>query len=511
MKPLLVGLDLGTSALKAGLFTPDGQRLALERHPYPLYTPHTGWAEQEPADWWAAAVRGLRGLAAAAQAAGGEIVAIGLAGQCPGHVLLGPGGDALGRAIIWRDQRAAAEAAWLAEHLAPADAERWTGLASLADATQPPARLLWLKTHRAAEWERARAVLQPKDYLAFKLTGVLATDVNSAYTLAHPRPPRYEPDYLAALGVPARLLAPLCPPHGVAGQVTAEAGQATGIAAGTPVVIGTIDAFCDLLGSGAVEPGQAVDVAGTSEIIGLATAGPAAGAGVFPTDLNDEIHFLCGPTQAGGDALRWLARGFFPDLDPLDFAALEGAASASPPGSRGLIFLPYLAGERAPIWDAQARGAWVGLTLAHGRGDCARAVYEGVAFAVRHVLEQCEAAAGSAARQVTICGGSAHSDFWNQLKADVLRRPVVATSAESACLGAAALASAGLGLHPSLAAAAQALARPRRAYQPNTAAAGQYDQAFAVYKELYPALRPSFSKLARLAPSPSATVDDRPG
>lgn len=497
MKPLLVGLDLGTSALKTGVFTPDGQCLALERHAYQLYAPQPGWAEQEPADWWAAAVRGLRAMAAAAQTAGGVIVAVGLSGQCPGHVLLGPNGEALGRAIIWRDQRATVEAAWLAEQLVPADIERWTGLTNLAGATQPPARLLWLKTHRAAEWASALAVLQPKDYVAFKLTGVLATDVNSAYALAHPRPPRYEAQYLAALGVPARLLAPLCPPHGVSGQLTPEASQATGLAAGTPIIIGTIDAFCDLLGSGAVQPGQAVDVAGTSEIVAVATAAPAAGAGVFPADLNAEIHFLCGPTQAGGDALRWLAQGFFPDRLPEDFAGLEAAAAASPAGSGGLIFLPYLAGERAPIWDAQARGAWVGLTLAHGRGDCARAVYEGVAFAVRHVLEQCEAAAGRAAQQVTVCGGSAQSDFWNQIKADVLRRPVVATSAASACLGAAALAGTGCGLYPSQAAAAQALARPRCRYQPNEAAAARLEQAFAVYKELYPALRPSFARLAR--------------
>jgi xylulokinase len=500
VKPLLAGLDLGTSGLKAGLFTPDGERLRLERVPYPLYAPRPGWAEQEPADWWAAAVRGLRALTEAATAAGGEIVALGLAGQCPGHVLLGRDGAALGRAMIWRDQRATAEAAWLGDHLAPADVRRWTGLDNLAEPTLPPARLLWLRTHRSDDWQRTRAILQPKDYVAFQLTGVVATDLNSAYCLAHPRTARYDPDYLAALGVSPDVLPPVYPPQALAGQVTPVAGKATGLAAGTPVIIGTIDAFCDLLGSGAVEPGQAIDVAGTSEIVALVTDGPAGGDGVFPADLGGEIHFLCGPTQAGGDALQWLARGFFPDKDPATaLAALEAAAGGRPPGSAGLIFLPYLEGERAPIWDTSARGAVIGLTLAHGRRDCARAVFEGVAFAVRHVLERCEAGSGRAAQQVTVCGGGAQSDFWNQLKADVLDRPVVATSAEAACLGAAALASAGLGLHAGLAAAAQALVRPRRSYQPQAEAAARYAEAYGIYLELYPALRPSFSRLARLA------------
>ncbi len=500
MKPLLVGLDLGTSALKAGLFTPDGQCLALEREPYPLYAPRPGWAEQDPADWWAAAARALGVLAAAAKSSGGRIAAVGLAGQCPGHVLLGEDGEALGRAPIWRDQRATAEAAWLDEHISAADAVRWTGLTRLGEATLPPARLLWLRQHRPDDWQRAQAILQPKDFLAFKLTGAVVTDVNSAYGVAHPSPPHYDPDYLSALSISPWLLPKLHPVHAVAGEVTPAAARASGLAAGTPVIIGTIDAFCDLLGSGAVQPGLAIDVAGTSEMIALATTGPAQGAGIFPANLNGEVDFLCGPTQAGGEALRWLARGFFPELgSAVDFHGLEQAAGACPPGSQGLVFLPYLDGERAPLWDPQARGAFVGLTLAHGRAQCARAVYEGVAFSVRHVLERCEAAAGQPARQVHVCGGGAASEFWNQMKAGVLRRPVIAASVEAACRGAAALASAGLGLHPGMVAAAQALAGPQRTFLPDPAAAEAYEQAYAIYRELYPALKPVYARLAAAA------------
>ncbi|MCC7361566.1 MAG: hypothetical protein IT317_18920 [Anaerolineales bacterium] len=499
MKPLLAGVDLGTSSLKAGLYSPNGERLALQRVPYPLHAPQPGWAEQDPADWWAAAVQALRVVAAAAEGAGGAIAALGLAGQCPGHVLLGRESEALGRAIIWRDQRATAEAAWLGEHISGEDAARWTGLNQLAQATLPPARLLWLKAHRADDWAATQVVLQPKDYLAFKLTGAVLTDINSAYALAHPSPPHYAADYLAALGIAPGSLPPLSPAHGVAGRVTPEAARATGLPAGLPVIIGTIDAFCDLLGSGAVEPGLAVDVAGTSEMIGLAVGAATAGEGVFAASLDGRLNFLCGPTQAGGDALRWLAQGFFPELNwATGHPALEQAAASCPPGSAGLLFLPYLDGERAPIWDPQARAAFIGLTLAHGRAHCARAVYEGVAFAARHVLERCETTSGQPARQVHVCGGGARSEFWNQLKADVFNRPVVAADIEAACLGAAALAAAGIGLQPTTAAAARKLAAARQTYRPRPEAATVYEQAFGLYRELYPALRPAYGRLAAL-------------
>jgi xylulokinase len=499
VKPLLVGLDLGTSALKAGLYTTAGEQLALQHEPYPLYAPQPGWAEQAPEDWWEAAVRALNALGRAAEASGGEISAIGLCGQCPGHVLVDANGESLGRALIWRDRRAVEQAGWLASQITLEQARRWTGTDGLGDVALPPARLLWLKAHQPQAWQHTRAILQPKDYLALRLTGELATDLNSAFCLANPGTGRYEPEYFAALDIPLDRMPRLLSPRGEVGRITAVAAAATGLRSGLPVVTGTIDAFCDLLGSGAVRPGQAVDVAGTSEMIALATDHPAAAEGVYAAALDQEINFVCGPTQTGGEAIRWLARGFYPEwAGMINFAALEAEASTVPPGSQGLIFLPYLEGERAPIWDAQARAAWVGLTSLHTRAHCARAVYEGVAFSMRHVLERCESAWGFAAHSLTVCGGGAVSDFWNQLKADVLNRPVLATAAEAACLGAALLAAVSCGLHGSLADAAGALVRPRLQYEPRLKLAAQYEQAFRVYKDLYPALRPTFQSLARV-------------
>jgi xylulokinase len=585
---LLIGLDLGTSSLKAGLFSTSGALLRMQRESYELYSPRPGWVEQDPADWWAAAARALRHLTEGVPP--GQIVAVGLAGQCPSHVLVDEQGQALGRAILWRDRRATAEAEWIAAHIPNHLAKLWTGSERLGDAALPPARLRWLKEHRADDWRRARAVLQPKDYLALRLTGQRVTDRNSAFCLAAPGEARYCPEFFEALEVPLDVMPPIIGPASLAGRVTAEAAQATGLAAGTPVAIGTIDAHCEIIGAGALTPSpvpsrllpspsgtpgsrtphpagaavlgtsddsgacglrwgqvsgakpastgrvgsegepagvRAVDVAGTTEIIALSTNQPISATGVFGTTIDDDTSFVCGPMQMGGEALRWLARGFYhphPHPHPLplsragstgegegltrrgqgggegDIVALEAEASSAPPGCDGAIFLPYLDGERAPIWDVRARGALVGLTSAHGRAHFARAVYEGIAFAVRHVLEACESACGTSADEAVVCGGGSRSAFWNQIKSNVLNRPVRPTAiAESACLGAAMLASVAIGLRGSLAEAGAVMSQFQAAFTPQPEAAEVYDSLYGVYRELYPALRSSFHTLGNLA------------
>jgi xylulokinase len=492
----LIGLDLGTSALKAGLFTRTGALLNMQRESYALYSPRPGWAEQEPLDWWAAAVRALRALTADVSPA--QIAAVGLAGQCPSHVLVDGRGEPLGRAIIWRDQRAVAEAEWIAARISPEQARAWTGSDHLGDAALPPARLRWLRAHRPEDWRRTRAILQPKDFLALRLTGEWATDRTSTFCLTSPADGRYCPEFFEMLEVPLEIMPPVLPALAVVGRVTPEAAQTTGLAAGTSVVIGTIDAHCEIIGGGGLVPGRAVDVAGTSEIVAISAAHHVSGGGVYATAVAEDAQFVCGPMQMGTEALRWLGRAFFAEgADGAGFAALEVEAALAPPGSQALIFLPYLDGERAPIWDARARGAFVGLTSAHGRAHCARAVYEGVAFAVRHVLEACEAAGRTQAEAVSVCGGGSRSAFWNQIKADVLNRPVwPAALAEAACLGAVMLAGVGVGLYGGLAEAAGAMARFGQPLAPRAGAAELYDRLFAVYRGLYPALGPSFRALA---------------
>jgi len=492
MSNLLVGLDIGTSAVKAVLFDLQGEALATHHEPLVVYAPEPGWAEQDPQQWWQGAQAALRDVLTGID--GGSVAAVGLCGQCPSHVLVDESGQALGRAIIWRDRRARAEAEWIGTHVSAGQAEQWTGSAVLADASLPPARLRWLQAHRAEDWARTKAVIQPKDYVGLKLTGKLATDIHSAFSLADPGSGSYCPDYFEALKLPMDKLPPTMPPTGVLGEVNREAAALTGLAYGTPVVAGTIDAWCDTVGSGGAVVGTAVDVAGTSEIISLATDRRVHGQGIFLAELGPEVRFLCGPTQAGGGSLRWLAEAFYTETSGAEsFRRLEADAAAVPAGSEGLIFLPYLDGERAPIWDPTARGGLVGLTLSHNRRHMARAVYEGVAYSVRHVLETCEKIAETSAERVIACGGGSRSQFWNQVKADVLQRPVVPSVVrEASCLGAAILAAVGVGRHESLLAASRNMVRPGKAVRPNPETKICYERNYAAYRELYHALRPVY-------------------
>ena len=498
MKDLFLGLDLGTSALKAGLFDGTGHLLALARRSYPLYTPQPGWAEQEPEDWWTAVRAAVAELLERAAVDRARIAAVGLSGQAPGHVLVDADGAPLGRAIIWSDRRAAAEAKWLAERVTREQALAWTAYPLLADSALPPARLLWLKAHRLADWARCVHVLQPKDFIARRLTGRAVTDNRSAFTLVNLETGRYDPDYFAFLGIPLAKMPPALEPHAVVGGIVAEAAMRTGLLAGTPVVCGTIDAWCDIIGCGGVAPGRAVDAAGTSEVVALITDRPVEGEGVFASPLVGDLYFTGGPTQAGGDALHWLARGFYPEMDgESDFDRLEADASNVEPGAGGLIFLPYLSGERAPVWDDAARAAFVGLTVRHTRAHCARAVYEGVAFAVRHILTLSERAAGLTVEELRVSGGGSRSVFWNQVKADVTGKRVLQLAVpDAACLGAAMLAAVGVSARANLDAASAAMVHVQGAVEPRAEYAARYDAMFAMYCDLYPALRMVFSRLS---------------
>jgi len=500
---LFVGLDLGTSAVKVGLFDAAGHTLHLARAPYPLYTPQPRWVEQEPLDWWEAACAALRETVEGI--APNEIAAVGLSGQAPGHVLVTADGTPLGRAIIWSDQRAGAEAAWLAEHITPEQAREWTGSPSIADVTQPPARLLWLKSHRPEDWAHGAGVTQPKDWIALRLTGQIATDHQSGYCLSNPQTKRYHAEYLQTLGIATEKMPPLLAPTDIVGRVTVEAAAATGLQAGTPVVAGTIDAWCDIIGCGGASPGQAVDVSGTSEVIALisnhplqetAAASPQA-SGVFGAHLLEDLYWVGGPMQGGGGTLLWWARGFYGEQP--DLQQLAGEASAMPLGADGLLFLPYLRGERAPVWDDRARGAFVGLTDRHTRAHCARAVYEGIAFAVRDILERSQVATGLCAETLHVSGGASRSTLWNQIKADVTGLTVQQGAVyDAACLGAAMLAAIGVRTYSGLAAAAAAMVHPSTVFVPEPVAVARYNELFGTWRQLYPALRSLFPQLDRM-------------
>jgi len=492
-KHLFLGLDLGTSAVKVGLFDAAGNALRLARRTYPLHAPRPGWSEQEPEEWWSATRDALRETLAEVDA--GRVAAVGLSGQAPSQVLVASDGAPLGRAIVWSDRRATAEAGWLVERVTPEQARDWTGYAFITGASQPPARLLWLKAHRPDDWNRCAAVVQPKDFIACQLTGQIATDVNSSFCLYNPQTSQYSADLLALLDVKPEKMPPVLEPTAVVGRVTPEAASATGLLAGVPVVAGTIDAWCDIIGCGAVAPGCAVDVTGTSEVVALVTEQPLDGDGVASAPLAAGRCWIGGPMQAGGAALLWLSRCFYGQEQP-DFELMEAEASAVAPGAEGLLFLPYLQGERAPVWDPQARAAFVGLTDRHVRAHCARAVYEGVAFAVRDLLERCRAASGLEPEELRVSGGGSASALWNQVKADVTGLPVQRVMVtDAACLGAAMLAAVGVGFFQNLEETVKAMVQVGEVFDPVPARVSRYDELFAAWRGLYPALRPIFPRL----------------
>ncbi len=485
----LIGLDIGTSAVKCGLFDVQGKLLASARSPQCCYSPHPGWAEQDPLDWWRGSLKTLQQVLSGIKPE--KVIAVGLSGQCPSHVLLNARQEPLGRAIIWRDQRALEESRWIKSHISKKEMLRWTGVSQLDDPGMTPARLLWLKGQLLEEWHKTWVVVQPKDFIGLRLTGELATDPHTAFCLINPETIAYSKELLDKLGISLSLLPPLRLPTDVLGKISPSAASITGLRSGTPVIVGTIDAYCDSLAGGAAWPGRAVDIAGTSEIVSLGVEQETEGKGVFLVTIDKQSRFLCGPSQAGGGTLHWLAQYLFPDL-PVEqaIAELEKEAKTAEAGCNGLIFLPYLSGERAPIWDKKARGIFWGVTITHDRRHLARAVYEGVAFVVRHILETCEASVGHKADQVVVCGGASASQFWNLIKANVLGRPIIPTQiVETGSLGSAILAATGIGLYPTLRAACQEMVRLGKEIHPNSAAVDICQTNYERYRKLYPALR----------------------
>jgi xylulokinase len=495
MNRYLLGLDLGTSALKAALFTTDGQIAALQRVTYPTYEPHLGWAEQEAGDWWLAACQAIPAVIEQAGVSPHQILALGLAGQSPGHLLVDEQAQPLRRAIIWSDRRATHEAQRIAETLPPDQLADFTGHSFPPSPFLPTARLLWLRDHCPDLWRRAHRVLQPKDYLLLKLTGCWCTDLPSCLELVN-ETGRPRTEYLEPLGLSAGMLPQPLKSHQVAGHVSPEAARLTGLPAGCPVVCGTIDARCSIFGAGGVRAGRAVDVAGSSEVIALIVPRGMAQT-VFNVPLAGDLFYAGGPMQMGGGALEWLRQGFYPELASGEgYGAIEAEAASVSPGSEGLLFLPYLRGERAPIWDERARGAFVGLTAGHIRAHCARAVYEGVALNVRQILEGAEERSALRVDALRVCGGGGVSRLWNQIKADVLHRPVLQPRVlETTALGASILAGVGIGVFDGLEEAGERMVHIERAFEPHPEAGARYDTLFAIYRSLYPSLRDAFWRL----------------
>jgi len=488
---ILVGLDVGTTRCKAAAFTPDGRALAVgESAGYPVHRAGTTEAEQAPDDLWAAARAALADLARAL-GRDAPIAAIGVCGTTPGHVFVDRVGNALPRCLIWQDGRAEAEAAWLDQTVGADRLARWLGVQLPKSGALPPARLVWFRRHRPAWLDGTYRMVQPKDFINLRLTGRLVTDRGSAIGVLHLATGALDPDYAALLGIDRALLPDAVEPFATIGALAPAVAAELGLPAGVPVVAGWVDAWASMLGTGLGEPGMAFDITGTAEVIGLtARDAPAEARGLLSVPLYGDLGIVYGVTNAGADLLKWFAEAFLPDR-PIGeaIALMEAEAGAVAPGADGLLFLPYLYGERAPVWDETVRGAFFRVDRGHRRGHFARAVLEGLAHAVRQCLELAEAVGGVAAPALRVSGGGARGALLNQIKADVLGRPVdVLEVIETGALGAAMLGAIGVGLATGYADAVRSMARPDRRFAPVPERRDVHDRAYEHYRGLYPRL-----------------------
>jgi len=473
----LIGIDVGTTAVKAVLVDQTGNRLAEFSRSYPISRPAPGAAEQDPADWMAGVFGALGSFAAAHDLRG--LAGIGICSQVNTHAFVDAAGQPIRPALVWQDSRAAADAAQIDAQVSAAQKLDWFGGPVPIDASHALARMAYVRRTDADAYARTAHVLLPKDYCVMQLTGAVASDPVAAVGLVDGH--GYVAPLLELVPRAAELLPPLHRFSHVAGTVRPGL-PCTGV----PVVVGAMDAWAGMFGVGVIADGDAMLQSGTSEIAGIvsSTIHPTPGVVLFPA--YDGIVMHAAPTQSGGAALAWFAQVL--GRSPAEVAMLAGEAES---GSSVPLFLPHLQGERAPLWDSASRGVFARMDGRAGAPEMSRAVLEGVGFSVRLAFDALQQSAGRTITAANIGGGGSRSDLWCQIRADALGFALRRTAVPgAAALGAAILAGLGSGAMPSLRAAVQQLVRFDRSFDPNPALRGYYDDKLGKYRELYAALQP---------------------
>ncbi len=503
----LLGIDVGTTGSKALLIGADGAVIASATTEYPMFTPQPLWAEQNPADWWTATVTSIRQVLEQGDVRPDQVAGVGLTGQMHGLVLLDAAGEVLRPCIMWNDQRTAAQCAEITARVGADEVLRLTGNPVLPGFTAP--KIVWVRQHEPEVYARVAKVLLPKDYVRFRLTGGFFSEVSDASgtSMFDGGQRHWSQEMTDALEVPREWLPEVTESPVVSARVSASAAAETGLLEGTPIVGGGGDQAAQAVGTGIVAEGVVSATLGTSGVV-------FAASDTYRVEPQGRLHAFChavpgtwhlmGVMLSAAGSFRWYRdtlgaleriRAEESGRDPYDL--LTAAAAEVSPGCEGLLFLPYLTGERTPYPDPNARGVFFGLTLRHGKPHMTRAVLEGVSYGLRDSLELMRGL-GLSIQQVRASGGGARSPLWRQILADVFDAQIATVDVtEGAAYGAALLAGVGAGVYPDVAAACAAAVRVTGSTEPGPAVS-IYADYYPRYRALYPALAPEFAAIAQV-------------
>ena len=488
-----LGIDVGTTGTRALLLSERGLIVASSTAPHaPIVSPHVGWAEQDPTDWWQACVIAIRNLLAESKISGDQIACVALAGQMHGAVLLDEGANVVRPALIWCDVRNAKQSADLAQKIGEDKIIQLTCNPPLVNFTLP--KLLWVRESEPENWKRVHSVLLPKDYVRFRLTGERAIDVAEASgtLLLDVAKRRWSKQMLDLTEIDEIILPGLHESTDICGRISATGAAETGLLPGTPVAAGAGDQQAGAVGMGITTPGAASVTIGSSGVVFAVTEGPKL-------DIKGRLHTFChaipncwhvmGVTQSAGLSLRWFRDTFATNGNRETYERLDQEAGSVPPGSDGLLWTPYLMGERTPHLDPEARAALIGITAVHRRGHVIRAIMEGVAFS----LKDCMAVVSELdipIATIRIGGGGAKSPLWQQIQADVFGHEVeILQTEEGPALGAAILAGVAIRMWPTVKCAADAVVRVSHHVSPNLSASINLARSYASYQKIYKATK----------------------
>ena len=488
----ILGIDIGTSACKAAVFDKSGNVIVSQTEAYNVYYPQNGFVEQKPDEWWAAVCKSIKNIFLSGKVNPKDIKSVGIDGQSWSAIMIDKNGDVLFDDPIWMDTRAAAICEEIKNNIGEKNIFDLCGNPVAPTYTAP--KIIWFKKNYPQIFNKTYKILQSNSYIIYKLTEKFSQDLSQCYGLCFydMRKKTWDKNMAQSLDINIDLMPDIYKCHDIVGTVTKEAAAMTGLIQGTPVVAGGVDSAAGTLGAGVISDGETQEQGGQSGGMSICQneCKPHEKL-IMCNHVIPDKYLLQGGTVGGGASYKWLREKFFTDLS---FAGMDNLANQVSPGSDGVIFLPYMAGERSPIWDSNAKGVFYGFDFSKDKAHFIRSVMEGVAYALWHNLETAKET-GSIVSTLYSNGGSANSDLWMQIKSDVTNKPIaVPLSDISTTLGAAILAGVAVGIYSDFAGAVKNTVRIKKTFYPNIENHGIYMKRYAIYRDIYENLKETMGK-----------------